>query len=297
MGRMSVAGSIAPLVPSELASVTRTAVVKFKDDLYRYLFQCQEIYNGDGAFHQAKTWSMIKMKVLQSMHRCGAFDSLDGMNQPQTVDEVTDSHIEMFLDKRRNADRRVLPQKVKAAVAASHIRADPADLEGAAFSCLGAIYRNLDKQGALSVLEDASGVKRIIRQVIENLSPPVFKNTVADSFDLWAKEERTVRKKVVSKIATMARDTCIGWPTSAGLRRTREHSGIATGPSGTKSSVDAGAALGLSKRSRRERHEDKMGGTAPKAKESKGGQQVSSAQGTKIDVDPLFLFANEKDTF
>jgi hypothetical protein len=108
---MSVVGSIAPLLPPELASVTSAAVVKFRDDLYRYRSQCQEMYNGDGVFHQASSWGMIKMDDLQSTHGCGACDSLDGMHQPQTVDEVTDSHIEKFLDKRCDADRRDLPQK------------------------------------------------------------------------------------------------------------------------------------------------------------------------------------------
>jgi hypothetical protein len=96
--------------------------------------------------------------------------------------------------------------------------------------------------------------------------------------------------KAVSKIATIARDTCIAWPTSAGLKRTREDSGIAIGPSGTKSSVDAGAASGLSKNSRRERREDKKGGTAPNSKERKGVQQKLSTQGTKVDVDLLCFF-------
>jgi hypothetical protein len=127
---MSVVGSIAPLVPPKLASVTRAAVVKFRDNLLRYRPQCQETYNGDGAFHQPSTWSMIKIDVLQSMHGCGAFDSLDGMHQPQNVDEVTDTHIEKFLDKRCDANRRDLPQRAKDAVAVSHIRAGPVDPEG-----------------------------------------------------------------------------------------------------------------------------------------------------------------------
>jgi hypothetical protein len=120
---MSVVGSIAPLVPPKLASVTRAAVVKFRDNLLCYRSQCQEMYNGDGAFHQPSTWSMIRIDVLQSMHGCGAFDSRDGMHQPQNFDEVTDTHIEKFLDKRCDANRRDLPQRAKAAVAASHISA------------------------------------------------------------------------------------------------------------------------------------------------------------------------------
>jgi hypothetical protein len=63
----------------------------------------------------------------------------------------------------------------------------------------------------------------------------------------------------VSKVATIARGTCIVWPTSAGLKRTREDSGIATGLRGTKPSMDAGAASGLSKTCRRERREDQKG--------------------------------------
>jgi hypothetical protein len=45
----------------------------------------------------------------------------------------------------------------------------------------------------------------------------------------------------------------------------------------------------LSKKSRRERREDKDGGTAPKSTESKGGQQKSSTQGSKMDVDLLCI--------
>jgi hypothetical protein len=39
------------------------------------------------------------------------------------------------------------------------------------FSYLGAMYWNLDKQGALSVREDRSGVKRVVWQLIEKLLP------------------------------------------------------------------------------------------------------------------------------
>jgi hypothetical protein len=78
-GQDVVVVRIAPLVPSALASVTCTAVVNFRDNLYRYLSHCQEMYNGDRAFHQASTWSMIKMDVLQSMDGCGALDSLESM--------------------------------------------------------------------------------------------------------------------------------------------------------------------------------------------------------------------------
>jgi hypothetical protein len=172
---MSVLGSIASLLPPELAAVTRAAVVKFRDDLYRYRAQCEEIYNNSegGQFHYTSTWSMIKMDVLQSMYGCGAFDSMEGMRQPQTVEEVTDRHIEKFLERRSDAGRRDLPQRVKAAVSSYHVRADAADPEGTVYSYLGAVYKNLDKQGALSVLDDASGVKRILKLLTEKLSPPV----------------------------------------------------------------------------------------------------------------------------
>jgi hypothetical protein len=63
-------------------------------------------------------------------------------------------------------------KRFKAAVAVPHIHANPADPEGTMFSYPGAMYRNLDKQGALSVLEDASGVNRVARQLIRKLSPP-----------------------------------------------------------------------------------------------------------------------------
>jgi hypothetical protein len=182
-----------------------------------------------------------------------------------------------------------LPQRVKAAVSASHVRADPADPEGTVCSYLGAVYKNLDKQGALSILDDASGVKRILKQLTEKLSPPVFKSAVADSFDLRAEEERTVWKKAVAKVAMIARDTCIAWPTSQSLKRPMEDGNILPDSSGTKMSVE-GAASGVSKKSRRERREEKKGGVTPKSNERKGVQQKSTHQESKVEVDLLCLF-------
>jgi hypothetical protein len=101
----------------------------------------------------------------------------------------------------------------------------------------------------------------------------------------------------VSNIATIVRDTCIAWSTSAGLKRTREDSGIATGPSGTKSSVDAGAASGLSKKSRRECREDEEGGTDPKSKtKAKADSRGRRRRERKWTSGYCTYFANEKDT-
>jgi hypothetical protein len=129
-----------------------------------------------GASPQNKRSSLLyKIPTAGNRQQCTVLAHLiswTGMNQLQTVDKLTGSHIEKFLNKRCDVDHRDLPQRVKAAVAASHIRADFADRERTVFSYLGAMYRNLDKQGALSVLEDASGVKRVVRRLIEKLSPP-----------------------------------------------------------------------------------------------------------------------------
>jgi hypothetical protein len=53
---------------------------------------------------------MVEVNVLQSMHGCGVFDNLEGLTQPQSVEDVTDSHIEKFLEKSCNSDIRDLPQ-------------------------------------------------------------------------------------------------------------------------------------------------------------------------------------------
>jgi hypothetical protein len=98
----------------------------------------------------------------------------------------------------------------------------------------------------------------------------------------------------VSKVATIARDTCIAWPASAGLKRTREGSGLLLARVAQSRQWMPVRPRNLSKKSRRERREDKNGGTAPKSKESKGGEQKSSTQGSKMDVDLLcFIYKRE----
>jgi hypothetical protein len=59
----------------------------------------------------------------------------------------------------------------------------------------------------------------MLSQQIEKLAPSVFKRAVADSFDLWEEEERNAWKNAVQKIAQIARDTCMAWPTQPGQNR------------------------------------------------------------------------------
>jgi NADPH:quinone reductase-like Zn-dependent oxidoreductase len=126
---------------------------------------------------------------------------------------VTDSHIEKFLEKRCDSDIRDLPQRVKVAIAMSSIHSDSQDPEGTLYTFMGNMYKQLNKQGAFSVLQQGSGVRSVLSQLIEKLAPAVFKCAVADSFDLWEEEERNTWNKAVQKIAQIARDTCIEWPT------------------------------------------------------------------------------------
>jgi hypothetical protein len=166
---MSVLGSIAPVVPPTLAAVTRAAVMRFKEELYRYRSAVEEIYNisGSGSFHYTSTWSMVVGSVLQSMHGCGVFDNLEGLPQPQSVDDVTDSHIEKFLGNRCDSDIRDLPQRVKVAIAMSTIHSDTQDPEGAVYTFMGNVYKQLNKQGALSVLRQGNGGRSVLSQLIE----------------------------------------------------------------------------------------------------------------------------------
>jgi hypothetical protein len=231
-GRMLVLGSIAPVVPPTLAAVTRAAAIRFREDLYRYHSTVEEIYNsssGSGPFHYTSTWSMVEVNVLQSMHGCGVFDNLEGLTQPQSVEDVTDSHIEKFLEKRCDSDIRDLTQRVKVAIAMSPIHSDSQDPEGTVYTFMGNVYKQLNKQGALSVLQQGSGVRSMLSQLIEKLAPPVFKCAVADSFDLWEEEERNTWKKAVQTIAQIARDTCIAWPTQPGQKRQRDEDEKPTG--------------------------------------------------------------------
>jgi hypothetical protein len=191
---MSVLSSIAPVVPPTLAAVTRAAVMRFREELYRYRSMVEEIYNS-GLFHYTSTWSMVEVNVLQSMHGCGVFDNLEGLPQPRSVDDVTDTHIEKFLEKRCDSDIRNLPQRVKVAIAMSPIHSDPQYPEGTVYTFMGNVYKQLSRQGALSFLQQRTGVRSVLSQIVEKLSPPVFKCAVADSFDLWKMKERNSGKE------------------------------------------------------------------------------------------------------
>jgi hypothetical protein len=108
---MSMLGSIVSVVPPTLAAVTRAAVMRFREELYRYRSTAEEIYNGSsgsGPFHYTSTWFMVEVNELQSMHGCGVFNNLEGLPQPWSVDDITDTHIEKFLDKCCDSDIRNL---------------------------------------------------------------------------------------------------------------------------------------------------------------------------------------------
>jgi hypothetical protein len=88
--------------------------------------------------------------VPQSMHDCGVFDNFEGLPQPRSVENATDSHIEKFLEKRCNSDIRDLPPGV------SQIHSDSQDPEGTVYTFMSNVCKQLNKQGAPSMLQQGS---------------------------------------------------------------------------------------------------------------------------------------------
>jgi hypothetical protein len=201
------------------------------------------------------------------------------------VNVVTDDHIERYLETRSYADLHDLPQRVRTAVAASIVLPDPGDPEGTVYSYMTTVYRNLDKQGALAVLDEGSGVKSIVRQLIEKLTPPAFKAAAVESFPLWHECERKIWKKTVQKLAIIGRDTSVAWPATSGNKRVREENINQMGTSAQQlSSTNSGQQS--KKKARSDRREERM-----KAARFKTQQKEREARRSRVEVDTSYLLS------
>lgn len=191
-------GSIATINPPILKSPKGDAVVRFKVEYERYLRQVEHL--NAGVVNEANKVKAVGYRSCISGELLEALTELEIFDGACLVSDVTDDMVKIWVESRGTCATNDTPAQVKNALGKVKFRADSKDPEGAVLAFFIDTATELRRNRASQIVKD--NPKTLISLLIPKLEPVLVRETIADAYEFWSKEQKSNYKFFKTTVTT-----------------------------------------------------------------------------------------------